>query len=370
MFRHFVKGNPYLQKSFFIDSFFSCILVGLHERVVKLLEKNRNNHEFHKEYIALVHGVIEPRKARGCITYPLVKRHSQAGGDDGTAYASRKAAFEVKVCRPCYDALRASGGKSICGGMVPVDMTAGAGADSKAGSKTTTTPADGSTGQTSGSPADVKAGLKALALGYKKGSGRENPDCPLSKDPSGWKCQAGQVAKTFYQAIGYYNGVDADGNQVSYTLVGVKIISGQTHQIRVHLKEFSEWECGINSGRAGIVGDSKYMPKWASDADRKAGFSSHFLHAFKLGVPRIADSLNQTGRKGKRDNFLAPLPQAQLKVMEQKLFWDANLNDELSKSELKPNFGVSEENIPTFLKGHRDFQMNWDWTTKGECKVY
>lgn len=350
----------------------SCILVGLHERVVKLLEKNRNNHEFHKEYITLVHGIIEPRKARGAITYPLIKRHEQGGKDDGTAYSSRKAAFEVKVCRPCYDALRASGGKSLCGGQVPTDPTHGNTGTSTSGSKNTgVSPADGSTGQTtSTSPNDMKAGLKALAQGYKKGSGREVKECPLSQDPSGWKCQAGQVAKTFYQAIGYYNGMDEDGHQQSYTLVGVKIISGQTHQIRVHLKEFCEWECGIKSGRAGIVGDTKYMPKWASDADHKAGFSSHFLHAFKLGVPRIADSLNQTGRKGKRDNFLAPLPQAQLKTMEQKLFWDATLNEELSHSELAPNFGVNEINIPVFLKGHRDFQMNWDWTTKSDCKFY
>ncbi len=356
--------------------------------MVKILEKNRNNNEFHKEYVALVHGTIPIDKARGCITYPLAKRTApsgvyMSGKEDGSAYSTQKSAFEVKVCRPCYDTLRATGGKHVSGGVTPIDPLPGN--VLVPGSKTShvMTPADatgGSAGANGSSPNEQQGGgsggnyqgKRVGKYALKKGM-RENPACPNNISSAGWKCQGGVVAKTFFQAISYYNGVDADGQQQSYTLMGIKIISGQTHQIRVHMKDFCEWECGIKSGRAGIVGDAKYMPKWASDADRKAGFPTHFLHAFKLGVPRISDSLNETGRKGKRDNFLAPLPQSWLKYVQDKLFWDNTLNDALKTSPLKPNFireNASERDIPVFLKGHRDYQMNWDWTAGADCRHY
>jgi len=51
-----------------------CVLVALSEKTKDLLEKQRNDHEFHKEYVALVHGWIPQTKARGCINYPLKKK--------------------------------------------------------------------------------------------------------------------------------------------------------------------------------------------------------------------------------------------------------------------------------------------------------
>jgi len=114
---------------------------------------------------------------------------------------------------------------------------------------------------------------------------KANYSCPSTTGD--WVCQSGIKTCTYYQVLGYYESRRDPSKK--YTLVGCKIISGQTHQIRVHLQEFCRRECGIPN--AGIVADGKYLPEAQSNVDVNLdGFLTHYLHSFKLGVPRIADS--------------------------------------------------------------------------------
>lgn len=269
----------------------------------------------------MVHGKIPLEKVRGAICYPLVRRVHEGRGTQG-------ASIEVMPCRHCMEDMRRNNGKltTIAQNKEYIDS-------------------DGNT--------------------YVK---KANPNCPSTRD--GWVCQSGLECKTFYQTLGYYTKSGRD-----YTLIGLKIISGQTHQIRVHMKAFAEWE--YNDPDGGVVCDSKYLSPGIYKADKEAGFQTHFLHSFKLGVPRIADSLVRAGqglaaeprKKGKRDNFLAPLPQALLKSMELLEFDNAN-NYQLNQNRERPKFFVSDPNLKTFLKGHKDFQMEWGWTSSADCIHY
>jgi len=68
--------------------------------------------------------------------------------------------------------------------------------------------------------------------------------------------------------------------------------------------------------------------------------------------------------KGKRDNFLAPLPQALLKSTTDNLIFNEAQNTALNSNPAeygKPRFLVARDTLITFLKGHRDYQMEWSW---------
>ncbi|CAM5209814.1 RluA family pseudouridine synthase [Oligella ureolytica] len=61
----------------------------------------------------------------------------------------------------------------------------------------------------------------------------------------------------------------------AYTLVDAEIITGRTHQIRVHL----------NSIGHSIVGDDKYGDDALRERLRRQGFKRMFLHAYRLRFP-------------------------------------------------------------------------------------
>lgn len=79
----------------------------------------------------------------------------------------------------------------------------------------------------------------------------------------GWRTEVdhrkGEHAETRYQAVEAYkcNRHTEFGRAQRYTLLRLNIITGRTHQIRVHLGEFAK-ELGFKVH--GVVGDYKYLP--------------------------------------------------------------------------------------------------------------
>jgi len=101
---------------------------------------------------------------------------------------------------------------------------------------------------------------------------------------------SGKQAITHYQII--------DSNQ-QYQLLLVKLDSGRTHQIRVHLKERA----------APIIGDQVYAPKnIAALAPRQ------MLHAWQLSLPKIADNSAVVIKSELPQDFLNTMQQYQLQM--------------------------------------------------------
>eukprot|EP00811_Abedinium_folium_P003979 NODE_13660_length_1153_cov_6.248538.p1 GENE.NODE_13660_length_1153_cov_6.248538~~NODE_13660_length_1153_cov_6.248538.p1 ORF type:complete len:297 (-),score=75.96 NODE_13660_length_1153_cov_6.248538:94-984(-) len=104
----------------------------------------------------------------------------------------------------------------------------------------------------------------------------------------GWRTEVnnkkGEPAETRYQAIASYRSrphFDASGPVSRYTLLRVHLVTGRTHQIRVHLAELAR-ELGLQV--QGIVGDYKYLPRAQVSIDRSI-CRRVFLHAQTLEFP-------------------------------------------------------------------------------------
>uniref|UniRef100_A0A7S0FEA3 Pseudouridine synthase RsuA/RluA-like domain-containing protein n=1 Tax=Pyrodinium bahamense TaxID=73915 RepID=A0A7S0FEA3_9DINO len=96
----------------------------------------------------------------------------------------------------------------------------------------------------------------------------------------------GEDAQTRYEALEAYRCRTLEkGSTQRYTLMRVQLITGRTHQIRVHLAEFAR-ELGLQV--RGIVGDYKYLPGEQVKADRRL-CQRVFLHAQKLHFPPPAN---------------------------------------------------------------------------------
>ncbi|MET0081359.1 MAG: pseudouridine synthase, partial [Candidatus Thiodiazotropha lotti] len=81
------------------------------------------------------------------------------------------------------------------------------------------------------------------------------------------------------------------------TLVEAELITGRTHQIRVH----SQW---LGSP---VLGDQKYGDAAANRAFRDKGLKRLFLHAYKLGLRWPGEKRQQV--------IEAPLPDALSRVL-------------------------------------------------------
>merc|ERR1712080_208150 len=64
----------------------------------------------------------------------------------------------------------------------------------------------------------------------------------------------GKPAETRYKVIEHYS---CEETRRLYTLLRIRIFSGRTHQIRVHVRQLA-YEMGLQS--CGLVGDYKYLP--------------------------------------------------------------------------------------------------------------
>jgi 23S rRNA pseudouridine1911/1915/1917 synthase len=101
-------------------------------------------------------------------------------------------------------------------------------------------------------------------------------EAPIGRDPSNRKRMAvvsgGKYAKTNYKVKEYLN---------NYTLLGIAIETGRTHQIRVHLSAIGY----------PVVGDTVYGVK-------SKYLSRQFIHAYRLGfrLPRNGESCEFTSK--------------------------------------------------------------------------
>lgn len=111
---------------------------------------------------------------------------------------------------------------------------------------------------------------------------KDTIDAPLLKDEETNTVRVaknGKTAKTVYKLVKKYD---------EYSLLDITLLTGRTHQIRVHMAYIKH----------PIVGDSKYGDFEANRLfKQKYGLSSQFLHAYKMGFGDLPAPLNNLSRK-------------------------------------------------------------------------
>ena len=138
----------------------------------------------------------------------------------------------------------------------------------------------------------------ALVVGELDGTGTIN--APLKKDAKTGMVsvtpisKGGKEAKTLWKVVKKYEG---------YTLLECELITGRTHQIRVHLASISH----------PIVGDEKYGDFADCRKVKKlTGLENQFLHAYKISFGELGGTLAPLSNK----EFVSPLPQDERQIIE------------------------------------------------------
>ena len=105
---------------------------------------------------------------------------------------------------------------------------------------------------------------------------------PLKKDEKNNRvivAKDGKSAQTVYKVIKRYQG---------FTLLDITLLTGRTHQIRVHMSYINH----------PVVGDSKYGDFNANkEFKEKFHFANQFLHAYKIGFGELDYPLNNLSKK-------------------------------------------------------------------------
>ena len=121
----------------------------------------------------------------------------------------------------------------------------------------------------------------ALVVG-KIENERGTIDAPLKKDEETNTVKVaknGKTAKTVYKVLKKYD---------EYSLLDVTLLTGRTHQIRVHMAYINH----------PIVGDAKYGDFAVNkEFKQRFGFESQFLHAYKMGFGDLPEPLSNLSRK-------------------------------------------------------------------------
>ncbi len=146
---------------------------------------------------------------------------------------------------------------------------------------------------------DIEKHYYALVKG--KVDGILEIDAPLKKDPNSGLVkvaslkEGGLEAKSIVKPVKLYK---------AFSLVDVNLVTGRTHQIRVHLS----YE-GFP-----IIGDSKYGDfSLNKEFKNKYGFENQFLHAYSIKFKKIEGILSYLSNK----NFTSELPLNMKKVLEE-----------------------------------------------------
>lgn len=137
----------------------------------------------------------------------------------------------------------------------------------------------------------------ALVSGKPKKSGRI--DFPLLKDSTQGKVKIGFIENGAKEALTEYTLVKKYG---SYSLVSAKLITGRTHQLRVHFQAI----------RCPIVGDSKYGDFAINEKFKKEfGLNSQFLHAYTFSFKDVNGKLSYLSNR----TFKAALPKKEEDIL-------------------------------------------------------
>jgi len=111
---------------------------------------------------------------------------------------------------------------------------------------------------------------------------KETINAPLKKDEKNNKvvvARDGKSAQTVYKVIKRYK---------DYSLLDVTLLTGRTHQIRVHLSYINH----------PVIGDNKYGNFEVNKIFReKYHFTNQFLHAYKIGFGDLKAPLSSLSRK-------------------------------------------------------------------------
>lgn len=144
---------------------------------------------------------------------------------------------------------------------------------------------------------DIEKTYLALVSGKLANKGKI--EFPLIKDPIKGQVRIGFIENGAKRALTEYQIEQRYGN---YSLVRAKLITGRTHQLRVHFQAI----------KAPIVGDSKYGD-FAINAKFKQQFnlSSQFLHAASFQFKNISGKLSYLSNK----KFEAELPKVEKDIL-------------------------------------------------------
>ena len=141
---------------------------------------------------------------------------------------------------------------------------------------------------------EITKEYKALVVG--KFEGTKHIDAPLLKDQKTGLVRVsklGKSAETIAKSIGIYG---------DFSLLNVQILTGRTHQIRVHLASIGY----------PVVGDAKYGDfKVNKEVREKYKFENQFLTAYKLSFKKIKGHLSYLSGK----SFEVELPEDEEKLL-------------------------------------------------------
>ena len=130
---------------------------------------------------------------------------------------------------------------------------------------------------------NIKKEYLALVAGKLFGKGKI--DAPLYKDEKNKTVYIRSISQGGKNALSYY---ESKKNFKDKTLLSVEIVTGRTHQIRVHLAHIGH----------PILGDAKYGNYKANKIfQEKYNYQNQFLHAYKLSFLEIGDGLSYLSNK-------------------------------------------------------------------------
>ena len=145
---------------------------------------------------------------------------------------------------------------------------------------------------------EISKEYKALVVG--KFEGERHISAPLLKDEKTGLVRISKLGKNAETIVKYA------ANYKDFTLVNVQILTGRTHQIRVHLASIGN----------PVVGDSKYGDfKVNKEVREKYKFENQFLTAYKLSFKQIKGHLSYLSGK----SFEVKLPEEEEKLLSKLL---------------------------------------------------